>query len=127
VIERFPSGAPWEPVVGYSRTVAAGPFVFVSGCTALGPDGAVRGLDAATQARHTLANLVNALAMAGARPADVVRTRMFVIDIQRDWEAIGREHGWVFGATPPATSMVEVRALIDPAMLVEIEAVAYRG
>ena len=126
MIERFSSGAPWEPVVGYSRTVAAGPLVFVSGCTAIGPDGKVAGADAATQARHALANLVAALALAGATPHDVVRTRMYVTDIARDWEAVGRAHGDVFGAIRPAASMVEVSALIDPAMLVEVEADAYR-
>lgn len=126
MIERFSSGAPWEPIVGYSRTVAAGPFVFVSGCTAIGPDGSVVGEDAAAQTRQTLANLVDALALAGVTPNDVVRTRMFVTDIERDWEAVGRAHGEAFGAILPATSMVEVAKLIDPRMLVEIEAVAYR-
>jgi enamine deaminase RidA (YjgF/YER057c/UK114 family) len=127
VIERYSSGAPWEPVVGYSRTVAAGPFVFVSGCTAIGPTGAVEGADAGAQARNALANLLGALALAGTTAGDVVRTRMYVVDIERDWELVGREHGAVFGSAPPATSMVQVVRLIDPAMLVEVEAVAYRG
>ena len=127
MIERHSSGAPWEPIVGYSRAVRAGPFVFVSGCTDIGESGALVGEgDAAAQTRQALANVVRALALAGARPADVVRTRMYVRDIA-DWEAVGRAHGEVFGTVLPATSMVEVSGLIDPAMLVEIEAMAYRG
>jgi len=104
-----------------------GNAVYVSGTTATGPDGAVVGVgDPAAQTRQTLANIARALEQAGATMADVVRTRVFVTDISQ-WEAIGRVHGEVFGGIRPATSMVEVRALIDPAMLVEIEADAVIG
>ena len=122
---RITSGAPWEPVVGYSRAVAAGDHVWVTGCTSLRDGDVVHEGDAYAQTQQAIGNVEWALEQAGASLADVVRTRIFVTDISR-WEEYGRAHGEAFGETMPATSMVEVRALIDPRMLVEVEAVAYR-
>ncbi len=116
------SGAPWEPVVGYSRAVRVGNVVEVAGTTAQDGD-AITGSDAYAQTKRVLEKIGEALAAAGASFEHVVRTRMFVTDI-RAWEAIGRAHGEVLGAIRPATTMVQVAALIDPRMLVEIEATA---
>ena len=119
------SGAIWEPVAGYSRAVAAGDFIFVSGCTSI--DGAefVHPGDAEAQTLQAIANVQAGLQALGAQLEDVVRTRMFVTDISR-WEEYGRAHGAAFRETMPATSMIGVAALIDPRMLVEVEALAYK-
>ena len=116
---------PWEPVVGYSRAVAAGDFVFVSGCTSVADGVLVGEGDAEAQTVQAIANVAQALEALGVGLADVVRTRMYVTDISR-WEEYGRAHGAVFGEAMPATSMIGVAALVDPRMLIEVEAVAYK-
>jgi enamine deaminase RidA (YjgF/YER057c/UK114 family) len=138
VTERIGSAGPWEQTFGYSRAVAAGPWVLVSGCTSAAPPtpgnaGAGQPVqvrhptDAAWQARVALRTALDAVEQAGLSRQDVVRTRIYLTDIARDGAAVGRVHGEIFADVRPAATMVQVAALLDPRMLVEIEVEAYRG
>ncbi len=125
--QNISSGGPWEAVVGYSRAVRKGSHVFVAGTTSANADGSIHGAgDGYAQAKRCLEIIERALSEAGATMADVVRTRMFVTDIGR-WEEFGRAHGEVFGNIRPAATMVQVSALIDPGILIEIEVDAVVG
>ena len=120
------TGTPWEPIVGYSRLVRVGPHVWVTGTTAtIAGGGHLGDGDAYLQAQQALHNIARVLEEGGASVADIVRTRIYVIDIQRDWQAVARAHRELLGEVVPATTMVEVRKLIEDWMLVEIEAEAF--
>jgi enamine deaminase RidA (YjgF/YER057c/UK114 family) len=124
-VRRASSGTAWEPVVGYSRAVAAGDYVFVSGCTSVAGAEFAHPGDGYAQTVQAIANVRAGLEALGASLDDVVRTRMFVTDISR-WQEYGRAHGEAFGGVLPATSMIQVSGLIDPRMLVEVEAIAWK-